>query len=65
MSNNFRIFALRLKENTERRVRQRGTKQDGFTFYYTEKTDIGPGERIEKEEKTPLLFKISLYLRHE
>lgn len=39
------------KENTERRVRQRGTKQDGFTFYYTEKTDIGPGERIEKEEK--------------
>lgn len=37
--------------NVERRVRQRGTKQDGFTFYYTEKTDIGLGERLEKEEK--------------
>ena len=37
--------------NVERRVRQRGTKQDGFTFYYTEKTNIGLGERLEKEEK--------------
>ena len=37
--------------NVERRVRQRGTKQEGFTFYYTEKTDIGLGERLEKEEK--------------
>ena len=37
--------------NVERRVRQRGTKQDRFTFYYTEKTNIGLGERLEKEEK--------------
>lgn len=35
----------------ERRVRQRGTKQDGFNFYYTEKIDIGTGERIEQENK--------------
>lgn len=36
---------------TERRVRQRGTKQDGFNFYYTEKVDIGAGERLEQENK--------------
>ena len=35
----------------ERRVRQRGTKQDGFNFYYTEKVDIGAGERLEQENK--------------
>lgn len=34
----------------ERRIRQRGTKQDGFTFFYTEKTNIGNGQRLEKEE---------------
>ena len=37
--------------NIERRVRQRGTKQDGFNFYYTEKVDIGIGERLEQENK--------------
>ena len=42
---------LTSKNNTERRVRQRGSKKDGFTFYYTEKTDIGPGERDEVEDK--------------
>ena len=35
----------------ERRVRQRGTKESGFSFYYTEKTDIAPGIRVENEEK--------------
>ena len=35
----------------ERRVRQRGTKQNGFNFYYTEKMDIGLGERLEKENR--------------
>jgi CYTH domain-containing protein/predicted ATPase len=35
----------------ERRVRQRGTKKDGFSFYYTEKTDVAPGVRIENERK--------------
>lgn len=37
--------------DTERRVRQRGTEADGFSFYYTEKTDIGLGERFEQEER--------------
>lgn len=37
--------------DTERRVRQRGTEKDGYSFYYTEKTDIGYGERIEKEDR--------------
>jgi CYTH domain-containing protein len=35
----------------ERRVRQRGTKEDGYSFYYTEKTDVSPGVRVEKECK--------------
>lgn len=35
----------------ERRVRQRGTPQDGYIFYYTEKRDVGLGERIEREER--------------
>lgn len=35
----------------ERRVRQRGTKDDGFSFYYTEKTDVSTGVRIENEKK--------------
>ena len=41
---------LKSDENTERRVRQRGTQESGYSFYYTEKTDIGYGERFEKEE---------------
>ena len=39
------------RADTERRVRQRGTKERGFNFYYTEKTDAGHGERIECETK--------------
>ena len=35
----------------ERRVRQRGTKEDGFSFYYTEKTDVSIGVRVENERK--------------
>ena len=35
----------------ERRVRQRGTKEDGFSFYYTEKTEVSTGVRIENERK--------------
>ena len=43
---------LRSDDNRiERRVRQRGTKEDGFNFYYTEKIDIGKGERLEQENK--------------
>lgn len=36
---------------TERRIRQRGDQKNGFTFYYTEKTDISAGVRIEDERK--------------
>ena len=36
---------------TERRVRQRGNSEDGYNFYYTEKTDIKNGERQELEYK--------------
>ncbi len=38
-------------DGTERRVRQRGTAVDGYTFYYTEKTELRSGTRMEKEEK--------------
>lgn len=38
-------------KNVERRVRQRGTHKDGYTFYYTKKINVGRGERIEEEEK--------------
>lgn len=38
-------------DRTERRVRQRGSKEEGYNFYYTEKTDIGQGERLENEYK--------------
>lgn len=37
--------------SAERRVRQRGTKEDGFSFYYTEKTDVSTGVRVENERK--------------
>ena len=45
------VFAKRRKgENvTERRIRQRGDKKNGFTFYYTEKTDVSNGVRIEDD----------------
>lgn len=39
------------ESNAERRVRQRGTKEDGFSFYYTEKMDVASGIRVEKERK--------------
>lgn len=50
-SNILQTYLTRKDENTERRVRQRGTKKDGFSFYYTEKTEIGSGERHEVEDK--------------
>ena len=43
---------LKKGENVaERRIRQRGNKKNGFTFYYTEKTDVASGVRIEDERK--------------
>ena len=40
--------------NTERRIRQRGTKENGYSFFYTEKTNISKGTRKEVEEKISL-----------
>ena len=43
---------LKCENSTEeRRIRQRGTVEDGFSFYYTEKTDVSAGVRVEKERK--------------
>lgn len=50
-TNIIQTYLISNDANTERRVRQRGTKETGYSFYYTEKTSIGFGERIEKEEK--------------
>lgn len=35
----------------ERRVRQRGSKENGYNFYYTEKIPVSAIERIERERK--------------
>lgn len=37
--------------DVERRVRQRGTEADGYSFYYTEKLPVSDVERIEKERR--------------
>lgn len=43
---------LKRGENVaERRIRQRGNQESGFSFYYTEKTDVSDGVRIENERK--------------
>ncbi len=42
---------LNSKNGIERRVRQRGNKNEGFSFYYTEKEDVRKGERIERESR--------------
>lgn len=42
---------LRPNGNTERRVRQRGSKETSYSFYYTEKTEVSLGNRVEVEKK--------------
>lgn len=42
---------LKSKDGIERRVRQRGTQKDGYSFYYTEKKKISELERIESEKR--------------
>lgn len=42
---------LKTEDNIERRVRQRGTKEAGYTFYLTEKKELSPGTRVENEKK--------------
>lgn len=37
--------------NTSRRIRKRGTPQGGYRFYYTEKTPVSFGEKIEVERE--------------
>lgn len=42
---------LKCYDGCERRIRQRGSKETGYNFYYTEKTPVSNIERIEKERK--------------
>jgi Uncharacterized protein conserved in bacteria len=44
-------YLLSDEENVERRVRQRGTKKNGYNFYYTEKVPVSNIERIEREKR--------------
>lgn len=50
-TNIVQTYLTRDENTSERRIRQRGTKEDGFSFYYTEKTDVSSGIRIEREQK--------------
>ena len=50
-TNIIQTYLKKSKDVTERRIRQRGNKQSGFSFYYTEKTDLEKGIRIENERK--------------
>lgn len=42
---------LRSNNNSECRVRQRGTDETGYTFYHTTKIESGNGERLETEKR--------------
>jgi CYTH domain-containing protein len=42
------------EDGVRRRVRRRGTAENGFRYYYTEKTDVAFGERIEIEREITL-----------
>ncbi len=44
-------YLVREDPKIERRVRQRGTIEDGYTFYYTEKEKKGHAMRVERERK--------------
>lgn len=46
-TNIIQTYLVNANDKSERRIRQRGTESDGYTFYYSEKTDIGLGERYE------------------
>jgi CYTH domain-containing protein len=37
------------EDGVRRRVRKRGSDESGFKYYYTEKSDVAFGERIERE----------------
>lgn len=44
-------YLKQTKPFVERRIRQRGTKEDGYSFYYTEKTLVARGTWEEKEKR--------------
>lgn len=50
-SNIIQTYLEPTTSGVERRVRQRGTPQDGYSFYYTEKQHSGSGERVEVERR--------------
>lgn len=47
-------YLKRIEPDVERRIRQRGSRERGFSFYYTEKSDICSGERYEREREITL-----------
>ena len=53
-------YLVSQQKGVERRVRQRGTRADGYSFYYTEKTPVSDIERIEKERKISMSEYVSL-----
>lgn len=59
-SNIIQTYLTEKEAGVERRVRQRGTKEDGFNFYYTEKRTTGYGEREENEIKISAKEYVSL-----
>lgn len=50
-SNIIQTYLTPTKQGVERRVRQRGSVDSGFSFYYTEKRNISTGVRDEVEDK--------------
>lgn len=45
------VYLTYTTENTSRRVRKRGTSKSGYRYYYTEKTPVSFGEKIEIERE--------------
>ena len=50
-TNIIQTYLKTMEDKVERRIRQRGTQENGYSFYYTEKMPISNVERIEKEKK--------------
>ena len=50
-TNIVQTYLISNEEGAERRIRQRGTKENGYAFYYTEKQNQDRGKRIEREKK--------------
>ena len=50
-TNIIQTYLISNEEGIERRIRQRGTKENGYAFYYTEKANLGDGKRTEREKK--------------